>query len=250
MCSINASHGQSTGYVALPSRNLINSDKVYFPNSGISQIALVSDRIGISYTNQFMIKDMNTVNGFGVYNNKYITIGGNAVFFGNGDYNISTQSIQIAKKIEKKLSIGVEFTHTMIHQPATFNSIHQYNPSIGISFKPNDKFMFSSAVKNIALNNNSHTYTENFYLAISYFVKHFSVHGQLYKSANSSSIFTIAGEYSIANKVAFLLRLSSGNELMSFGMEYKFANISIACSFAYNNYLGVSPECTLYRKWE
>jgi len=234
---------------AIPAHEIINSERAYNPISGISPIALNQNRLGISYSNRYLLKETNTFLGFGSYNFKFISIGFSANYFGNQAFWYSTQSFLLAKKLNEKLSFGISFSHSFINQGAIYSNIHQYSPSIGISFNPMKNWKFSTALRNISHKQNSSFGYNDFVIGMSYFVKSISLHTQVEKMQNAKTQFDFMGEYDLKKKLYFLLRTSTGNEPISLGVECKLSGISMLFMFSYHTVLGSSPEVSMYKSW-
>ena len=228
---------------------VINSDKAYNPLWGIAPISFTKDRLGISYSNRYLVKETNSFLAFGIQSFHYFTIAYSANYFGNDAYWYSTQSIVLAKKLSDKLSLGISFSHCFIDQGQQYKAINEFAPSIGICCKPFTHWIFTSAVRNIARRQDNAFGINDFVIAGSLLVNNFTIHSQFEKMQNNSSEFTIQGEYAIKNNHCFVLRTSSGKEPISCGFECTIQGIRMLFLYSYHIYLGSSPELSMYKSW-
>ena len=246
---VSASDDVPTPFYTIPAHTIINSERAYNPVSGIAPMSLNQNRLGISYSNRYLMKETNTFLGFGSYNLKYVSLGFSANYFGNQSFWYSTQSFLLAKKLNDKISVGVAFSHTIVDQGAQYSTIHQYAPSLGMSVKPMKKWQLSSVLRNISHQQTASYGYNDFVLGLRYFVKNISIHTQVEKMQKTKTQIDFMGEYDINQKVYFLLRTSTGYEPLSLGVECKYSSISMLFMFSYHTKLGTSPEVSMYKSW-
>ena len=236
-------------FFTIPAHSIITSQRAYNPVLGIAPIAFNQNRVGISYSNRYLLKETNTFLGFGSYNLKFVSLGFSADYFGNQAFWNSTQRFILAKKLTEKISLGVSFSHTLINQGAQYSTIHQYAPSVAISLKPLETWQFSSALRNISHQKNTAYGFNDFVIAGTYSIKNLSLHIQLEKMQQAKTKIDVMGEYDLKKKLCFMLRTSTGNEPLSLGIDCKFLGISLFFLFSYHAQLGSSPELSMYKSW-
>lgn len=234
----------------IPSFNnsvIINSDRAANPLSSISRISTTKNRIGIEYSNPYLLKDLHSGSIFGSYQFKWICLGTRFSIMGNDYLQTYNQELTLAKLLAKKISIGVGFSHTFINQPNEYPDMHFYSPSMGLSFAPSDKFRLSSCLKNIAISN-QHVQQE-FIIAFSYIIKSLSLHCQLEKYWDEKTFVDFAGEYKFKKIATVFIKTSTGKTPFCVGAEFVIAKTNISIDFSYHKYLGTTPGTDFYKEW-
>ncbi|MDL2223882.1 hypothetical protein LJB92_01040 [Bacteroidales bacterium OttesenSCG-928-M06] len=200
-----------------------------------------SKEIGICVFNRFSMKELNTSSLYLNYPNKRIDYGARISIFGYSDYQIIAIQNSFAKKIFRKLSLGVSFLYINESSLLKEKLEHSFSSHLSCLYIFNEQLHFSFLCENIL--NNLPGVNQNYYSGIKYrpyenlsFVLEGSYHHS--RQLNLSAGF----EYFILDQFIIRSAIQLNPKTPSLGIAYLFSKYKLDAGFSLHSVLGISSS--------
>jgi len=226
---------------------IVTSTRASNPVSAISRISFATKRVGLEFRNNYWLKDVNSVAIYALLPTRIVDVGGEANYFGNEWLNATSQTLLVSKRLAKKLSLGVGFSHHFFNQAGGYPDHHFFAPSVGVSIEASSKLLFSSCFRNIAFKNDF--VQQCAVVGASYKIDKFVVHGQYRNILKGNDYLDFAGEFFMNEKVALILKASTGDEPFGVGCDTRLWGVNVALECNYHKRLGASMQVDAYKQW-
>jgi long-subunit fatty acid transport protein len=194
---------------------------------------------GISISNRFQMKELNTANLYLKYPNKRLDAGIQFSTFGYEDYRIIQSQVCFAKKLTSNLSLGVQLAYLNESSILEDNSQHYLTSGLGFYFLLNEQISLALLGENLL-----HTFDENR-------TKLYA--GLKYKPSGNTVIlletsydeenrfrFSVGLEYEILDRFIVRSGFQSNLKTPSFGIAYKWNKWTVETGFSLHSVLGIN----------
>jgi hypothetical protein len=194
---------------------------------------------GMSVLNRFEMKELNTVNLYGQYPNRYIDAGFTFSHYGYEDYRIVQAKTGFAKKIIPGLSIGINLIYFRESSVLMENAANHLSSDVGIRYQLTDAVTVALLADNML-----HTFDDrlwNVYGGITYHVTdNCSLLAESGYGATGNFHLSFGIEYNLLEQFCLRAGTQTANKTPSFGIAYHWNRWVIDTGFSLHPTLGLS----------
>ena len=237
-----ASDNTSIAIPLIPRFVNITSQNSYNPILSIGGMPEISSRLGIVYSNRYMLKETNSILLFGCKSWKRISLGLSSDYFGISDYWMSSQQIIVSKKLSQTFNMGLSITNILSDNSTQKDIKDIIVPSIGLLIYPSNSWKLSCKLQNISHNSSRTEDFNTFQLSISHQINQLNFHLQFDKQYKNKQELHFFIDYICNQQLIFYFRASKSNEPIGCGIDFKGKKITYRLQFSYHSSLGLSSE--------
>lgn len=238
---------QATGMGAISATHT-NLWSTYNNPAGIGKIN--STTVGISYQNQFLVKELSTkALGF-AHSLKVANIGIVLRSFGYSQYQENQFNLAFGKSFDEKLSIGFAANFHHVHIADSYGDKLSITSTLGILSSPVDRLSLGLVIINptrtkLADYNNEKLPTLLKLAGTYTFSEHLNISLATEKDITKPAIYKTGLEYT--PRKAFFIRIGISNNptLTAFGIGYQKKRLRLNVSSNYQPNLGISPQIAI-----
>ena len=206
--------------------------------------------IGISYENRFQLKELSR-NFIGLaLPTESGTIGISALSFGNQLYSEAKYGLAYARKLNDKMSLGVQLNYMTTRLPADYGSRKNLSAEVGLMASLSDELQVGVHVFNPTQSELSESVSENiptvFRIGAQYKVSEkVFIAAETEKDLEREAIFKSGIQYHVLEKLYLRTGISTNPTYSSFGFGMLLEQFIIDFSTSYQPRLGYTPQFSI-----